>query len=117
MKLVGCSSDDLLCTALFSNPLPPTRPHPLPQPLSQPHASTEANSPPLTALEKPKAPKPAPAPHKKPQAPLARGSVLLELATDAEAETDADAQYAVIPSNHYGLLTHFSRFVPHCERH
>lgn len=105
MKLVGCSSDDLLCASLFANPLPPTRPHALPQPLSQPHASTEANSPPLTALAKPA---PAPAPRK-----AATGPVLLELATDAEA----DAQYAVIPSNHYGLLTHFSRFVPHCDRH
>jgi len=122
IKLVGCSSTDLLCSALFANPVPPTRPHPLPQPLSQPHASTEANSPPLTALAKP--PK---------KSALGRGrstnSVFLEMATevqhriaaattswaelDVEAEADAE-RHSVIPSNHYALLAHFSKFEAHC---
>lgn len=119
-KLVGCSSADLLCQGLFAAPQPVGRPHPLPQPLSQPHASTEANSPPLTALAKPKAaPKAAPAPAPAPVKPV----VFLETASweqlnaesAAEAEADAEAEKAVvIPSNHYGLLTHFSRFSAHC---
>jgi len=125
----------LLCQRLFANPQPPVRPHPLPQPLSQPHASTEANSPPLSALAKPK---------RQRRSDLGRGrsgnSVFLELAaaTDsriaaattswsdlqteaqagaeagAEAEAEADRRASVIPSNHYALLAHFSRFVAHC---
>jgi endonuclease/exonuclease/phosphatase family metal-dependent hydrolase len=125
IKLVGCSSADLLCAGSFSAPAVINRPHPLPQPLSQPHASTEANSPPLTALAKPS------------RAALGRGrsanSVFLEMATevqhriaaattswaslDTEAETESDEELAralVIPSNHYALLTHFSRFNSHC---
>jgi endonuclease/exonuclease/phosphatase family metal-dependent hydrolase len=167
MKLVGCSSADLLCQGLFAAPQPIGRPHPLPQPLSQPHASTEANSPPLTALAKPKARKPRAAPKgaKKPKKnravarairdALGKGrsanSVFLELSQNAgdriaaattswaqleaqadnESEVDADAEVdaeagaeadaeaeraVVIPSNHYGLLTHFSRFIPHCQK-
>jgi endonuclease/exonuclease/phosphatase family metal-dependent hydrolase len=98
IKLVGCSSKDLLCQGLFAAPKVPGRPHALPQPLSQPHASTEANSPPISALAKP--------------------SVFLEVADGAEAEADAEETEeggsAVIPSNHYGLLTHFSRFEATC---
>jgi len=113
-KLVGCSSSDLLCQGLFANPQPVGRPHPLPQPLSQPHASTEANSPPITALAKPK---PAPAPLK-PAVFLETGvdvkaASWAELNAEAEAETEAE-RAVVIPSNHYALLTHFSRFSAHC---
>ena len=120
IKLVGCSSADLLCQGLFAAPQPVGRPHPLPQPLSQPHAATEANSPPLSALAKPKAaPKPVAAPVKP--------AVFLEMSTDVQAaswaqisaEVDAEAEAegekaVVIPSNHYALLTHFSRFSAHC---
>jgi endonuclease/exonuclease/phosphatase family metal-dependent hydrolase len=137
IKLVGCSSLDLLCNGLYRPPAPPSRPHMLPQPLSQPHAATEANSPPLQALAKP--------PRK--NAALGRGrsgnSVFLELASEqlqqieaattsweqldtdahdqagaeAEADTvDADGRgkVAVIPSNHYGLFAHFSKFDAKC---
>jgi len=111
IKLVGCSSADLLCTAIFAPAQPIGRPHALPQPLSQPHASLEANSPPLTALSIPKrAPKPAVAP-----APAAAaGDVFLEVDAAEGTESESDATAVVIPSNHYGLLTHLSRFSPHC---
>jgi len=104
IKLVGCSSNDLLCAGLFAAPAIKGRPHALPQPLSQPHASTEANSPPLTALAKPRR--------------AASGAVFMELdaaSTSWESlEAETEGADAVIPSNHYALLTHFSRFSSHC---
>jgi len=118
IKLVGCSSADLLCQGLFANPEPPVRPHALPQPLSQPHAATEANSPPLTALSKPR--------HRRNDVDAPQPSVFLETAsasatatatwTELNAEVDADEAKGlpVIPSNHYALLAHVSKFVPKC---
>jgi len=101
IKLVGCSSADLMCTALFASPQVPKRPHALPQPLSQPHASTEANSPPLSALAKPKK--------------NADDAVFMEVESSEEASAEVDAEgVPVIPSNHYGLLAHFSRFDARC---
>jgi len=39
----------------------------------------------------------------------------LEAEAETEAQTDAEAErVVVIASNHYGLLTHFSRFSAHC---
>jgi len=154
IKLVGCSSLDLLCNGLFSQKQPPVRPHALPKPLSQPHAQTEANVPPLRALDKPKHKKrkhkklpklPLPLPTPKPTGTSAvlpplrnpqvgagrsANSVFLELAAgseaaiaaattswaelDQQAETEADTHNPVYPSNHYALLSQFSRFVPRC---
>jgi endonuclease/exonuclease/phosphatase family metal-dependent hydrolase len=100
IKLVGCSSVDLMCQSLYAAPQVAKRPHALPQPLSQPHASTEANSPPLPALAKPK---------------KAADAVFLEVESGEEATADSDAEgVPIIPSNHYGLLAHFSRFEAHC---
>jgi len=120
IRLVGCSSTDLLCDGLFAPKPAPHRPHRLPQPLSQPHAATEANTPPLEVLAKPP-------PQKNRR--LGRGrstnSVFVELATEVkeaaattsweqlEAETEAEG-ISVIPSNHYALFAQFSRFVAHC---
>jgi hypothetical protein len=38
----------------------------------------------------------------------------LQAQAEADTEMETGKVESVIPSNHYGLLTHFSRFVAHC---
>jgi len=113
IKLVGCSSEDLLCQLKFANPQQPHRPHlPYPQPLSQPHASTEANSPPITSLAKPK--RAAAGISFVEVSSEVRSATWAQIDASVDSEESAADDAVVIPSNHYGLLTHFSKFDAFC---